>query len=522
MAEHQSHPKSRMHKVYNVLIGPILLTIFYIALTSLDPFGSISTSENITRNILQRIQAPFYEWRSNDFHERIVVVTVSDHDIEAGKLDAKTNMSAHSPVHRSEYGQISEWVAFSSPTAIFIDLLFPQEGKGAGTDELARILDRYDEGPHNVRRPPVFLADSPAEGHVAPRLRRATQLRVNVTTGKGQGHVYTLLNGESLSDASPMKWRTRTDGSGGREGGSVSPAYAMFATFIRNGCPGPDGAPITDLPYDCDVETLQRIEQRAGYWSGKPRDLNMLLTWGSTIPANLNGIYDPSTCGGQCGTWLGRVASAVELVAKGLTRGWQGETVDRACTHHLQLRVDEYITLFSRNKLPDLVRNNFVIVARADYDSGDVVRPPIHGRTPAAHVHATALNNLLAFGPSITTTSPVIYGELRASDATELGFVFLVALIADIHAQRRQSARPWWSRAFDRRRVRLALYLALALTVGCVLQWFLYWDAIGTFSMILFAIFVTFEKITQSFQAVGFALPEGLLALFRQVTRKRL
>lgn len=522
MAEHQSHPKSRKHIVYNALIGPVLLTIFYIGVTSLDPFGSISKSEDLTRNFLQRLQAPFYEWRSHDFHERIVVVTVSDHDIEAGKLEPKTNMSPHSPVHRGEYGRIAEWAAFSNPTAIFIDLLFPEEGDGAGTDELAEILDAHDEGPHNVPRVPVFLADAPAEGHVAPQLRRATQLRVNVATGTGQGHVYTLLSSESVPGAAPLNVRTTTHGSAGGHGGSVSPAYAMFAAFIRSGCPGPDGQPMTDLPYDCDAETLRRIEQRARDWFGNPRDLNMLLTWGSTIPDTLRGIYDPSPCRGQGGPWLERTLSAIDLVWRGLTRGWKGTKVDRACTSHLQLRVDEYITLFSKDRLPDLVRNNFVIVARADYDSADVVRPPIHGRMPAAHMHATALNNLLAFGPAITTASPVLHGELRASDAIELGFVFLVALIADLHAPRPQSARPWWSRAFDRRRVRLTLYLALALSLGCILQWSLYWDPIGTFSMSLFAIFVTFEKVTQTFQAVGFALPQRLIELFRKVTRQRL
>jgi hypothetical protein len=431
-------------------------------------------------------------------------------------------MSPHSPVHRGEYGRIAEWAAFSNPSAIFIDLLFPREGDGAGTEELAGILERYDEGPHNVQRSPVFLADAPGDDHVAPQLRRATSLRVNVATGKGQGHVYTLLSSESVPGAAPLNAGTRPPASAGGHRGSVSPAYAMFAAFIRSNCPGPDGESMTDLPYKCDVGTLRRIEQRARDWSGQPRDLNMLLTWGSTIPDNLKGIYDSSACRGQGGGWLERTLSAIDLVWSGLTRGWQGTTVDRACTHHLQLRVDEYITLFSKDRLPDLVRNNFVIVARADYDSADVVRPPMHGRTPAAHMHATALNNLLAFGPAITTASPVIYGELRASDAIELGFVFLVALIADLHAPRPQSARPWWLRAFDRRRVRLTLYLAFALTVGCILQWFLYWDPIGIFSMILFAIFVTFEKVTQTFQAVGFALPERLLVLFRKVTRKRL
>ncbi len=348
------------HVLVVVVLGALLIVI--------SPFGVSEVGDRHLANLLNQILAPLYGNTAHDGGETgkelITVVTLTDLHLERDQQQ----WPAEYGFHAMNLAQIAR----RDPAAIFLDFHFGQRRvEDTSFQILVDVLDGIESGDYasgaegpdgRPRKPPLLLlAGDPNEckGGVLPEL-----------AGPGARRVVPAPRSSDLEDRHDRIYPlvgNRNDGVGCRR---YSAAARLYYEYVANreSAKAKDGSDAD--PFD---------------WSDFEDDL--MLAWGTRFsPDNKLTLGCAET-----------EPTVLKLFGRRLL-GRLPSTFKSNCPYHRTLAsesldlagVDEDLRLYFEGK--------FVFYGLDRLYSYDRIVPPTHIELPAVHLHAMALDNLIAYG----------------------------------------------------------------------------------------------------------------------------
>ncbi len=317
----------------------------------LNPFGFSDATDARSHLVFNRIAAPFYEPAG---YNRIAVVLLDD--------DYLTNVGDTYPMSRYNYLDIHASIVSGQPQAIFYDFHLPDNrGDADATTVLGSEIAATASNPKGDTGaagtgPAIWFADFGGKPEDVSRYDLMGQVNTlpvrTVGVPLGEYAPCLGLEGKAVNCEAP--------------GARTSPALAMY----RDWCTRAGDPACAQIP-DGDVMVLQ--------WSRKPE------------PGRPKCSPDPDSL-------LGDVVLAARIVGQGfLKRDATSDELRQICYPFQTIRAQDFARM-DEKALAAAFKDQFVLVGGLFNDAPDTTISPVHGQLPGVFVHATALENLLAFG----------------------------------------------------------------------------------------------------------------------------
>lgn len=364
-----------------------------VVLGRLDLFGLAAETDRLSSAVVQRTAASFYRVWSDPRTEsppRSPVTVIEIDETFLGHVDASW------PLAYSAYAHLLHRIARQQPKAIFLDLFLSQDrGDAAGLEVLVETIaalsaagiplfvaapdpcttTAHDEAQHD--------ALAPGRGLLQDIVRTA---RPVVVEWSGFRDAYPLVLDPADVRAPDADARCASTA-----GAWHTPALALFDAW-------------------CDGTGDPRCTWRATAGARRAFVAPMAVQWGVAVDER-NGAFSSLDACGLTGPHLDdRAAWSLWSLGAQLRRGLSGAGVGSlercpfapTVSASVLYASDDDGTFVSDENHDEHLREWFhgrlVLVGAALRGTGDVVRSPVHGQLAGVHLHAMALDNLLAYG----------------------------------------------------------------------------------------------------------------------------
>jgi CHASE2 domain-containing sensor protein len=361
----------------------VVMGVFFVVFTLLDPFGLSSSSDAASERWLNRMFASGYGHLGQ---QQIAVVLIDDAYLQRN--------GTFWPMPYDEQSKLFKNLLGFKPKAVFADLLYSHDHADgqAGKDSqlLANVFERYQR-----RGIPFFLANSGV-------------------AQKEAGHVNALESLSSASSPALVQW------SGFDEryplavstsmGTLETPALALYREYCRDRL-------CADIPADA-----------ASAVTAPP----MAVQWGLNMPPEQSSVARADDCraiGGLAEEFWKQLMHAVF---------WKLDDSDDkpVCRYALTLTATdlEVTDEQDRELIGRLIANRLVLVGADITSASDLTESPVNGLVPGVFLHAMALDNLITQGMKYDRDPESVRGtNFNWLDLLSIVLVGVIALIRCLH-----------------------------------------------------------------------------------------
>jgi hypothetical protein len=466
-----------------------VLFLIGLVVKTFDSFGISTQIDLDTARRLAPMVGAFYDRSmARPQRDNIVVVVFDDQAVNAlSTTDEKWKLRTLGPSYADQSAIVSA-ARDAGAMAVFFDISYSRQVEN---DLSARLLaaNANQAGTEGL---PVFFGPIGASTPIGAWRKGLEQVDVAWRASRPDDYPFSGLNGRPLA------------------------AWALYEAA----CAHPERA--RSMPNCSAAASLAAPNGPAG---GASPD-NMILTWGSSPPADMAKYWDERTvaaCRTTRTVWEGVTAVATSFareVLRAEPKFRQSVAAAGRCAYHLYVSGDLVVRSQGDPRtsaaLRDLFAGRIVLVGAGLVGSSDFAEAPGIGHLPGVFQHAMALDNLMVMGATYKRSPPNIFRALDWSDIVEFALVVVSAMLIS------------WSLAWRNRadlmpislRVTAAILAPLVVVFSSAIgAYFLFnWSA-GNVLAVLAAAFAGFslaskepwEKLTEG--AIGWGAVAGFAIL---------
>ncbi len=385
------HPFDKLGLVWkNVLIAltSVGVGVLLAVISANLPVGEIA------KRMTTRIYAPLLTLGyTTEAQSKITVVTLDDLDLEAYDLTW--------PVPLDYYQRLIDRLVSYQPRAIFLDVVFLDNRGIAQSEKLRESVCRAKQAGVTVYLATIARPDGTYKDGLPGTLQASDveSVLVNAKTPQGLPCVVPTLADITADKLDQIQWQYSVARQAGT--GKSPAAVSIFCDFWPSECPNETTLPLALI------------------WGTKAASTNAQ----TMVARDPQGALQPF-CRGRWNFW-----EAIPGIGLFRALVWNEKPMP-LCPYHQVIPIRAFQGKgFSSDELNGALRNKIVMVGADLAALGDSVVSPIHGKIPGVHVHATALDNLIAFKGAYKQDGEVAMHELWHSP-TNLFTLFAVLLTA--------------------------------------------------------------------------------------------
>ncbi|HXZ00301.1 MAG TPA: CHASE2 domain-containing protein [Stellaceae bacterium] len=346
----------------------VILGLSWLAILWLDPLGFITDARLKSQEIVAKLTAPFYGYKSQAYGQsKIAVVLITDKTLEA---EDETF-----PLPLVKHRHYLEKIVEQAPAAVFVDLAFLGERYG---EKLSDLTEPFA----NSNIPFFFAGGGPDE-----KMPLELKSHWAITAWEAPEGQYPLFEAEDQR--------------------RPTAAMALYQSLCKSeaGC--------------WDRRTRKHFYDQ--FYD------NLVVQWGAVpAPQQFYVSSVPTEChlrGAEKGAvgWMSRFLEALYLAADAIVPGLE---LDRRqpCFYALTIKAETLDHWNDTGDLRELLNGRVVLYGANVAGVPDLTYSTVHGKVPSVFMHAMALDNLLTYGSHY-------YHEPRAWQPTLLDLVFGLILI---------------------------------------------------------------------------------------------
>lgn len=405
---------------------PVPSGLVLTAIAILDPLGLSSASDRASRDMIQRVAAPFYDGADR----KIIVVLFDDASLRA--------LDLHWPPPYRATVLLLRKILCAQPRAVFVDLLFTHlHDDPAAFENLVLHLS----GDRDCRSgTPVFLADLaeqpgfdvPDNGKALAPLRWVGEPRV----AEDQPPIFRIGEHELLGPTRPVK-RAPVNWA------SPEGVYPMMLEVSREEAVAwpPDVRIEHEGRHYLPTPAFALYRQNAPGVRPEDFDEPMVVQWGFVpqLPATLPENFERT---GRCARLATDDRSPWSIA---VTHFWWDlfhvfapqDDLRQSCPYSFFISAHTAFTGGSTREggaLHALFNDRYVLVGTRLAGSGDITVSPVHGQLPGIFLHAMALDNLFRDHAGYWRPMPQLPGVFADVNARAAMTVALFWLLFGLNA----------------------------------------------------------------------------------------
>jgi len=369
---------------------------FAAFLMAYDPFGFILATENVSKELWHKVNAPLYESKSLD---NVLVILVGDNP-ESGMPW---------PPSYENLDDLHSRLIDYKPASIFYDFKFI-----GGDDELENLAINMDMsaarvGVRTIVASTSQIGDGDDNKCFAGRLNPYI-VKPNIE----QAFITTLddHDGYVLEHADPCEPNTIT----------LSPAAMMYQAFKSKN---------PESNVDIDMERVMVPK-----WGYKVSDFNLQ----SSNTQKCQQV--PYTHNIWSFVWQG-------FMNKEEYRYGHCLPIANISMHRFMQLTDNAINnLDAKKAIKNMIENNVVLIGGEGVVSRDLKHTPVYGDVSGVFTHAIAVDNLITLGDDYITYAPSIYENMSWLDVIEICSLIVMLILTLFFASSKEKGRIRASRLF--------------------------------------------------------------------------